>query len=270
MVNPLVATYRTKDGRHIQLVFLESDRYWAPFCELVGRPDLADDPRFADHQRPRRQRRGVCRGPRRGVRRPDLRRSGRRCSRGSTRPWAPVQAVEELLDDPQVAGQRLPRRGRRSTTARRYRLPRVPVQFDERPPDLRRAPEHGEHTEEVLLELGYSWDDIAALGEDGGDPVTAAGARARRAVGAVLGRRRRRACSCWPAAAAATGSPTRPDLVCPHCGSTDPAFGFEPRQRPGDRPLVDGRAPVVPARLRRRPAVRAGRRRPRRAATTCG
>jgi crotonobetainyl-CoA:carnitine CoA-transferase CaiB-like acyl-CoA transferase len=29
MVNPLVATYRTKDDRHISLVFLESDRYWA-------------------------------------------------------------------------------------------------------------------------------------------------------------------------------------------------------------------------------------------------
>ena len=44
-----------------------------------------------------------------------------------------------------------------------YRLPRVPVQFDEVPPTLRRAPELGEHTEEVLLELGHSWDDIADL-----------------------------------------------------------------------------------------------------------
>ena len=75
-----------------------------------------------------------------------------------------MQAVEELLDDPQVIANdylgdvELDGGGG-------YRLPRVPVQFDERPPDLRRAPEHGEHTEQVLLELGYSWDDIAALGE---------------------------------------------------------------------------------------------------------
>jgi crotonobetainyl-CoA:carnitine CoA-transferase CaiB-like acyl-CoA transferase len=47
------------------------------------------------------------------------------------------------------------------------RLQRVPVQFDEQAPAMRRGPEHGEHTEEVLLELGYSWDDIAALGEAG-------------------------------------------------------------------------------------------------------
>ena len=44
-----------------------------------------------------------------------------------------------------------------------YRLPAVPVQFDERPPPLRRAPEHGEHTEAILLELGYGWERIDAL-----------------------------------------------------------------------------------------------------------
>jgi crotonobetainyl-CoA:carnitine CoA-transferase CaiB-like acyl-CoA transferase len=46
-------------------------------------------------------------------------------------------------------------------------LPAVPVQFDGRPPELRRAPEHGEHTETVLAELGYTWDDIGKLKEAG-------------------------------------------------------------------------------------------------------
>jgi crotonobetainyl-CoA:carnitine CoA-transferase CaiB-like acyl-CoA transferase len=32
---------------------------------------------------------------------------------------------------------------------------------------LRRAPEHGQHTEEVLLELGLTWDDLAAHKESG-------------------------------------------------------------------------------------------------------
>jgi crotonobetainyl-CoA:carnitine CoA-transferase CaiB-like acyl-CoA transferase len=42
-----------------------------------------------------------------------------------------------------------------------------PAQFDEQPGRTERAPEHGEHTEEVLLEFGYSWDDIAALKKHG-------------------------------------------------------------------------------------------------------
>jgi crotonobetainyl-CoA:carnitine CoA-transferase CaiB-like acyl-CoA transferase len=165
MVNPLVATYRTADSRHISLVFLESDRYWQPFCEVAGRPDLATDERFVDH-------------PARGRHAAELATVLDEVFATKTfeqwkaalgridAPWAPVQAVEELLEDPQVlANGYLGEVALEDGTS--YRLPRVPVQFDEQPPELRRAPEHGEHTEQVLLELGYSWDDIGAMGAAG-------------------------------------------------------------------------------------------------------
>ena len=45
-----------------------------------------------------------------------------------------------------------------------YRLPTVPVQFDGRPPGLRTAPEP-RHTEAILIELGYTWDEIIKLKE---------------------------------------------------------------------------------------------------------
>jgi len=43
---------------------------------------------------------------------------------------------------------------------REFVLPANPVQFDETPPRVARAPEHGEHTDEVLLELGLDYDEI--------------------------------------------------------------------------------------------------------------
>jgi len=44
----------------------------------------------------------------------------------------------------------------------------TPVSFnDEVELESRPAPEHGQHTEEVLLELGYSWEEIGALRESG-------------------------------------------------------------------------------------------------------
>lgn len=45
--NPLVGAYQTSDGRWIQLVLLEADRYWPPFCRTIGHPELIDEPRWA-------------------------------------------------------------------------------------------------------------------------------------------------------------------------------------------------------------------------------
>ena len=46
--NPIVGTYKTRDGRFLHLNMMEGDRYWADTCTLLGRPDLIDDPRFID------------------------------------------------------------------------------------------------------------------------------------------------------------------------------------------------------------------------------
>ena len=40
--NPLTEPFRTSDGRWLQLLLLEPDRYWRELCEVVGRPDLTD------------------------------------------------------------------------------------------------------------------------------------------------------------------------------------------------------------------------------------
>jgi crotonobetainyl-CoA:carnitine CoA-transferase CaiB-like acyl-CoA transferase len=163
--NPLTATYRTKDGRHIQLMFLQGDRYWRDFCTLVGREDWAEDPRFAD-MAARRANKTAC------VAALDAEFGERTLAEwtdllaGFDAPWAPVRTIAELADDEQVIANNyigeVPLDDGRS-----YRLPAVPVQFDGAPPPLRRAPEHGEHTETMLVDLGYDWDQIMTLKDAG-------------------------------------------------------------------------------------------------------
>jgi len=165
MVNPLVGVYRTKDGRHIQLVFLEADRYWDDFCRVIGRDDLAGDLRFRDLAG-RREHAAACIAELDAEFARRTLREWQETLRGFDAPWAPVQSVRELVDDPQVLANRYVGDVVEDGVAR-YRLPAVPVQIDEQPPPLRRAPEHGEHTEAVLLELGYDWDAIVALKEQG-------------------------------------------------------------------------------------------------------
>ena len=69
--NPIVGNYRTSDGRFLSLVMLESDRYWPDLVNLLGAPELAEDPRFID-ARARAENSVERRRPRRTVRQEDL------------------------------------------------------------------------------------------------------------------------------------------------------------------------------------------------------
>jgi crotonobetainyl-CoA:carnitine CoA-transferase CaiB-like acyl-CoA transferase len=73
--------------------------------------------------------------------------------------------MSEVGDDPQVVanGYVAPI----DYDGAEVRVMSAPVQFDGRVPQLRRAPEHAEHSEEVLLELGHDWAEITALKDSG-------------------------------------------------------------------------------------------------------
>ena len=163
--NPVTGIFETSDGRFITLVFLQPDRYWADFCRHLDRPDLAVDPRFRD-MRVRAEHSDACVEILEEVF--ASRTYAEWCERLHTldAPWAPMQSVRELRDDPQARanGYMAPVE---SPDGAAYDLVGSPCQFDENVPELSPAPEVGAHTEEVLLEMGMSWEEIAAFKRDG-------------------------------------------------------------------------------------------------------
>ncbi|MGH7822942.1 MAG: CaiB/BaiF CoA transferase family protein [Candidatus Binatia bacterium] len=163
--NPTVNYYRTKDDRWLILVHLQPDRYWADLCRRLGRPGLATDPRFAD-MASRSKNGAACVAELDAAFATRTLDEWRAAFEGMEGPWAPMLNPLELHDDRQVRANGYLQEvdgGQRG----RFALVANPVQFDEAPPRLHRAPEMGEHTDEVLLSLGLDMDELLTLKAEG-------------------------------------------------------------------------------------------------------
>lgn len=165
VLNPLVNNYRTKDGRWLALCMLQLDRYWKGVLEVVGRPDLIDDPRFADGALAEHQQDLV----------EELEKAFASRTLAEWRvelakqegQWDVVQHISELPHDPQAVANGFIQT---VTYPGGHELPLVasPVQFDRRPPTLGPAPEFAAHTDELLSSLGMDEDQILDAKISGG------------------------------------------------------------------------------------------------------
>jgi crotonobetainyl-CoA:carnitine CoA-transferase CaiB-like acyl-CoA transferase len=163
--NPLVNIFRTQDDRFVNIVFLQPDKFWPEFCGLLGRPDLVDDPRFADARVRAENSVEVQQIIDDEFAKRPLAEWKEILDRGEG-VWAVAQLPGELHDDRQARANGFLRDidcGHGETLT----VVASPVVFDGEQPDLARAPELGEHTDETLLELGYDWDALIALKEKG-------------------------------------------------------------------------------------------------------
>jgi crotonobetainyl-CoA:carnitine CoA-transferase CaiB-like acyl-CoA transferase len=157
--------FRTKD-RWIGLGALNAGQ-WHMLCEVVGRPDLEEDPRFATNQDRVKNRAQLDEL---------LNDSFARLSADEWLeklqdvgiPCGPINTIEDVFNHPQAAARNL-KIEIEHPTAGMVCFPGFPYKMSETPAELHRPPPMlGEHTDEVLRGLlGYSDEEMVSLRERG-------------------------------------------------------------------------------------------------------
>ena len=154
--NPVSGLYKTADGRYISLVMLQPLKFWPEVCHVIGRPELATDPRFTSMEA--LEEHGLeAIEMLRGVFASKTLPEWTEILGALSGPWAPVQDTLQAAADPQVAANEYIK------DAGDLKLVTSPVQFDEKSPTLSAAPDFAAQTDEVLLELGLDWDRLLEL-----------------------------------------------------------------------------------------------------------
>jgi crotonobetainyl-CoA:carnitine CoA-transferase CaiB-like acyl-CoA transferase len=173
-INAPYGIFRTQDG--FVTIGATGAKRWPQFCEIIGRPDLPADPRFKSN------------GDRYANRLELAEIIGDALQSHTSAEWepilndagipcGPIHKLDEALSHPQSLHREMVVE-REHPVMGTVRLLGMPVKLSETPTGVWRTPPlMGQHTDEVLRELGVSDAELAHLREGGvihsGEPVAA-------------------------------------------------------------------------------------------------
>ena len=162
--NPLWNSYRTKDDRWFWMAMLQPDLSWHDFCQAISRPELEDEPRFNSIEARRENGEELIRIIDEILVTKTMK-QWERIFRKNNIIYGRVATPLEVTTDPQALANGFFADVHHPAVD--MKVVTTPVKFCQDPASVRMpAPEVGQHTEETLLELGYSWEDIARLKEE--------------------------------------------------------------------------------------------------------
>ena len=158
-------TFQTSDGKSV-FIGIVSDTQWRIFCEAFARQDLMDDPDLASNAQRFTARDRIMPLLRElfgALPKAELMKI---CDRIGL-PFAPIARPHDLFEDPHLQESR----GLLDVTlpdGRPTKVPALPLMMDGNRTKIRRdLPRIGEHSNEILIEAGYSPEEIQALLSDG-------------------------------------------------------------------------------------------------------
>ena len=167
--NPFINSYKCKDGKWITLTILAYERYWDTFCDIFGLDDIKNEPAYRKLQTVVADKEILEHCVRRIEEQFILQDREYWAEKlveadipfERTLQWKDIPTDQQAIDNNYVKEFKM-------KSGNTFMLPMTPVQFEGNEGlDSKPAPLLGEHTEEVISELGYSKAEIEQMIKDG-------------------------------------------------------------------------------------------------------